>query len=622
MVFTMQKKRSVSAKNNSEWASWITEPLKMLKPPENLLMSEWVEKNRVLDNKSSAMPGPWRNSVTPYLIGIMDEFNNIDTEEIIFVKPTQVGGTEVLQNALGYFVMQDPAPCMVVYPSQDLAKHLSENRLQPMFNVSSPDLKKKFFSDKSELLELQFDGMFITLEGANSPANLASKPVRYLLLDEVDKYPGASKKEADPIRLAKERTKTFGNRKIYLASTPTLRTGHIWKAKEDADVIKHYKVPCPQCQEYIELKFQNIRWANKEGIDSIADRAETAKYVCQICGGIITDKDKAQMLRDGRWEVVEQRAQYPRSVCFWMNTLYSPFVRFTEIAKEYLATKDDPDTFQNFVNSWLAEPWEDTKLKTSADLVMERQTEIERLIVPDWVEMLTAGVDVQETSLYWTIRGWGAYMTSQNIAHGQALNFKEIERLMNLEYKRENDEPLQINIVGIDSGDQTDDVYDFCARNSEWAVPVKGVAGGHSHFRISKVNKTDSNAYGMQLLLVDGGKYKDMIASRMKKQNGEGSWMVHADCDQEYAEQVTAEHKVRIKGSKDLKWVPKTSHADNHYLDCEVYAMAVADVVGVRTLSLHAEIEDTPEVKQQKVNEQAVEFNKNNWLNNGGDGWI
>jgi len=158
-------------------------------------------------------------------------------------------------------------------------------------------------------------------------------------------------------------------------------------------------------------------------------------------------------------------------------------------------------------------------------------------------------------------------------------------------------------------------VYEFCARNSEWAVPIKGVAGGHSHFRISRVNKNSSSAFGMQLILVDGGKYKDMIASRLAKPMGEGSWMVYQGCDMEYAEQVTAEHKIRVKGSNQLVWVPKTSHADNHYLDCEVYAMAVADVLGVRTLSL---MEDETVVEEssneQQVNDETVNYN-DSWLN-------
>ena len=203
------------------------EALQYLSPPEQLTVSEWAEKYRILDAKSSAMPGPWSNDITPYLKGVMDEFNNYETEKIVFVKPTQVGGTEALQNMIGYIVMQDPAPTMIVYPTDTLAKSISENRLQPMLKAT-PEIAKKF-DDTSPLLELQFDGMYLTLAGSNSPSGLASKPIRFLMMDEVDKYPGASNKEADPIKLATERTKTFHNKKIYITSTPTLKTGHIWK---------------------------------------------------------------------------------------------------------------------------------------------------------------------------------------------------------------------------------------------------------------------------------------------------------------------------------------------------------------------------------------------------------
>ena len=577
------------AKRKISVTEYQLEALQFLKPPEQLTVSEWAEEYRMLDDKSSAMPGPWSNDVTPYLIGVMDEFNNYETEKIIFVKPTQIGGTEALQNMIGYIVAQDPSPTMIVYPTETLAKSVSENRLQPMLKAT-PELKSKF-DENSQLLELQFDGMYLTLAGSNSPSGLASKPIRFLMMDEVDKYPSATGKEADPIKLATERTKTFHNKKIYVTSTPTLKTGHIWKEKENADIEKHYFVPCPHCGEYIELKWSQVRFPDDETLSYI-DRAEFANYVCQECGCVITDNDKHQMIKLGEWRAVRHSTKFVRNVAFWINTLYSPFVRFSDIAKEFLTTKDDPEAFQNFVNSWLAEPWEDTKLKTNAELVLERQTEVPALVVPEWAKLLTGGVDVQENCLYWTIRAWGDFLTSQNIAHGQALSFEEINRVMNLEYMTESGTPMVVNLALIDSGDQTDMVYDFCAYNSEWALPVKGASNGQlSHYKLSKVNKADSKAYGMNLVLVDGGKYKDMIAGRMRKPNGRGSWMVHDGCDMEYATQVTAEHKVNVKSGNTVKqvWQLKSSHADNHYLDCECYALAAADILGVRTLHLQGE---------------------------------
>ena len=593
--------------------------LEFLLPPEDISVSEWAEEHRILDVRSSAMPGHWRNSVTPYLSEIMDTMNDFEIEETIFVKPTQVGGTEALLNRLGYIIAQDPGPTMIVYPTDILGDSTSENRIIPMIK-NSPAIKQHYNERTSSKMELQFDNMYVSICGANSPASLASKPMRNLFLDEVDKFPAASRKEADPISLARERTKTFINRKIYMCSTPTLRTGHIWKAKESADIEKHYFIPCPHCSAQIELKFQNLRWPDDEaGLDA-ADRAELATYVCQECGCTISDAEKNRALSFGEWKVVRERGKTVRRVAYWINTLYSPFVRFSEIAREFLKSKDDPDLLHNFTNSWLAEPWEDTKLKTNAEMVLERQTEVEPFVLPDWTKLVTGGVDVQENCLYWTIRAWGDFLTSQNIAHGQAFSFAEVEKYMNLEYRKADGTVLMVDLVLVDSGDQTDEVYDFCAINAEWALPCKGVGSQLSHYRLSTVNKTGSRAYGMNLVLVDGGKYKDMIASRMRKPNGKGSWMVYKGCDEEYAQQVTAEHKVNVKNSKgqqSLVWQPKTENADNHYLDCEVYCMAAADIKGVRNLFLQNTVEEPKKPEPKKEAPTPEE----NWIR-ANDTWL
>ena len=353
-----------------------------------------------------------------------------------------------------------------------------------------------------------------------------------------------------------------------------------------------------------------------------ADRAAKCYYVCQKCGGIITDRHKPQMLREGQWRAVESKTQLVKKVAFWMNTLYSPFVRFSEVVNEFLDSKDDPEKLQNFVNSWLAEPWEDTKLKTSADLVLERQTDLPEYMVPTWAKLLTGGVDVQENCLYWTIRAWGDFITSQNIAHGQAFSFAEVEQVMNLQYPRQDGgPPMAVDLALIDSGHDSDSVYDFCANNSDWALPCKGSSNPMmTHYKVSTVNKATSKAYGTPLVLVDGGKYKDMIAARMKRKLEEaGRWTVYSGCDREYAEMVTAEHKINVKasnGSVVQRWVQKSSHADNHYLDCEVYALAAADIQGVRTLHLQAVPEETapaPQPEQPTPEESWISQNEN-WL--------
>lgn len=575
---------------------WIKRAVEELRPRPRLSASQWAEENRVLPG-TNAIPGPWRNSVTPYLTEIMDAFSEGDGEEIIFVKPTQVGGTSAFENILGSLICQDPGPAMVVYPSDELGERTVEARLEPMIR-GCPALSALYQEKESKKLRLKFRDMTVYLTGANSPADLASTNIRYLFLDEVDKYPGATRKESDPVSLAIERTKTYTtNRKIFLTSTPTLRTGRIWREKEAADCERHYFVPCPRCGEFIELKFAQLKWPGKAEVPERRDRAARAVYRCQCCQGVITDRDKLRMLQAGRWQTVRGVSRGAKSVAYWLSTLYSPFTSFADIAEAFMNAKDDPELLQNFANSWLAEPWEDTRLKTSAELVLERRTETPEFVLPEWTRLLTGGVDVQESSFYWTIRAWGEDMTSQNVAHGQVLSFDQITQIMNREFFKENGERMLVNLALVDSGDQTDYVYQFCLYNSDWALACKGVAAMQANYRITSINKAGSRANGMQLVLMDGGKYKDMIAARMRRENGAGSWMVHRDCDLDYAEQVTAEHKIAQKsgGKTVLRWTPKMSHAANHYLDCECMAACAAEIMGVRSLGKEAPEEAPPE---------------------------
>lgn len=513
----------------------------------------------------------------------MDAWNDPDIEEIIFCKPTQTGGTESLNNILGYIIGQDPSPTLFVYPTLDLAEFTSKNRVQPMINLC-PVLRDRYQDKDSKMLELQFDGMYVVLSGANSPASLASRPIRYLLFDEVDKFPVNSGKEADPRSLARERTKTFAhNKKIFQTSTPTRKTGPIWQEWEAADSQLRFYVPCPHCGHSQTLRFKQIKWPKTARTPEAVQA--TAHYECEQCRGIITDGHKPGMIKAGKWQF--ERNNGTRKTAFHLNAIYSPWVRFGDVAYEFVKSKDFPELLMNFVNSWLAEPWENTEVKMNSDKVLERQSVYEDGTVPDGTLLITAGVDVQKNCFYYTIRAWGASMTSWNIAHGMAETWDEVEYIMNLPYKGRDGKDYQVNLCAVDSGDRTDEVYDFCAINQEWAVPVKGSSNPLlSRYKVTTIDKTDSKAYGLRLYLVDGGQYKDMIAGRLNRPNGPGSWMVFQGCDRDYAEQICAEEKVlEKKGGRQVEvWRPKSSHAANHYLDAEVYAALAADLLHVRYL--------------------------------------
>jgi phage terminase large subunit GpA-like protein len=437
-------------------------------------------------------------------------------------------------------------------------------------------------------------------------------------MDEIDKYPISAGKEADPRSLARERTKTFPyNKKIFQTSTPTRKSGPIWQEWENADCQMKYFVPCPHCGHGQTFRFKQIKWPETAKTPEAAQA--TAYYECEQCHGIITDGHKPAMLKAGKWEAIKKNGT--RKTAFHINAIYSPWVRFGDVAYEFLKSKDYPELLMNFINSWLAEPWENTEVKMNSDKVLERQSEYEEHIVPDGTLLITAGVDVQKDHFYFTIRAWGLSMTSWNIAHGRAETWDDIERIINCPFVDNRGNSYQVNLCAVDSGDRTDEVYDFIVINQEWAVPVKGSSNPLlSRYKISTIDKSESKAHGMRLYIVDGQQYKDMIAGRMNRPNGPGSWMVYKDCDREYAEQICAEEKViEKKAGREIEvWRPKGSHAANHYLDAEVYAALAADLLQVRYLQPEA-VNQQP----QKPKEPESSFVKTpgSWLSQKG-GWI
>lgn len=73
------------------------------------------------------------------------------------------------------------------------------------------------------VMKKNFPGGHITIVGANSPSSLASRPIKVLLADEIDRYPKSAGTEGDPLDLAKKRQTTFWDYKTVMVSTPTIK---------------------------------------------------------------------------------------------------------------------------------------------------------------------------------------------------------------------------------------------------------------------------------------------------------------------------------------------------------------------------------------------------------------
>ena len=594
------RRKSKSVEKQRPKVDWFPEELEAFKPPERYSVSEWADNFRVLTSVS-AEPGRWRTNRTPYLKEPMDRFTDPLIEKIVLCFGAQLGKTETELNMIGYALDQTSSPTMMVYPTDTIAKFASDKRVQPMIK-SIKSISDKF-DENSKLLELDFNnGNYMVLVGANSPSSLSSRSIKYLFFDEIDKYPAFAGKEADPIKLATERTKTFVDKKIVMVSTPTVESGNIWQAFMSANERRQYYVPCPHCGVPQTLKFKQIKWSEEynDNADMIRD---TAYYECEHCGEHIYDKHKMEMLRRGEWRAVNESQSKVRSVSYHLSSIYSPWVTFGDVAYEFKNSKGTPATLMNFINSWLAEPWKSSKTKSTQNLEFT-QSNYPCGVVPDKAVLLIASVDVQLDHFWWEVRAYAPGVKSYLIDYGQASTWEDLEEIIiNREYPSEYGEARQVMKAGIDSGFRTDEVYQFCSRFPEVCIPLKGSSNHTTMTAPYTMTSLEKGVVGgLKLYVLNTDYWKDFIFARMiRPANEDGTIHLYKKCPQEYSDHLRSEEKQEIRnvktGAVTVQWKPLTSHPVNHLLDTCTYNAAVADIAGVKYLIEPEAYEETEEVE-------------------------
>jgi phage terminase large subunit GpA-like protein len=600
-----------------------------LAPEHRLTVSEWADAHRILSREASAEPGPWRTDRAPYQRGIMDAFSDPVIETVVIMSASQIGKTEIVNNIVGYYIDQDPAPMLVVQPNVDpMAKSWSLDRLAPMLR-DCPRLRGKVADPKTRdsgntVLHKVFPGGHITVVGANSPAGLGARPIRVVLLDEVDRYPDTAGTEGDPVTLATQRTATFWNRKILLTSTPTLRGfSRIEEAWLESDQ-RHYHVPCPPCGAKQPLVWSGLRW--REGAP------ESAAYACQACAALIDEREKMGMLERGEWVATNPGS---RIAGFHVNALYSPWRRWAELARDWIPAQRDPTRLQAFVNLQLGESWEERGGGHDPEALERRQeaypTDAQGLLVPAGVGALTAGVDVQDDRIEVLTIGWGQGEESWRVARdfvlgdpGKVEPWKQLDALLARRWRREGGGELGIRLAGVDSGHHTEMVYRFCGPRYPRVVALKG----SSEPARPLVNRRPSvnNRYGIRLFFVGTDTAKDLLYARLRIATpGPGCMHFPIGLEPDYYRQLTAEKVVKRQVAG--RWVRRYElprGERNEALDCEVYALVAFVLANVPARELvrgtppPAPAPPPPEgFAQQRLSQRLRPRRPRGWI----DGW-
>jgi terminase, large subunit len=579
-------------------------------PPEDITVSEWAERHRRLP-KQSAIPGPWSNRLVPYAAGVMNSFLDPVVERITIMASVQSGKTESAYNMLGYAISQDPAPALVVMPTDKTLRRVNK-RLQDMI-TESQELSRYLTGDPDDMQKrsIVLQRMEIHFATAGSKADLANVEARYLLLDEPDRYPAATGEEGSPMEMAEARLTTYWNRKIIEPCTPTTPEGHINKEYLRSDQRKYW-VPCPECGSYQVLSFWQVKclgeklgaWPIEKRDPDYIRQNRVARYECLHCQAEIDDRDKPEMLRRGKWvpeghpiDIETGETSPPRPVShvgFWWNVLYSPFRNFSEIAAQFFATKDDREKYKTFVNLWLAEPWKEIIQQRPASAILQLRTSRPALEVPDGALALTAGIDNQKHGFWVSIWAWvfgdGGLLEQHLIRYGFLLDFEELDIWLFQDVYRSGAGGVTYPVWrgGIDTGGteggpgeatQTEQVYEWLRRAGQGRIfGVKGasrpLAGGKKmmHSIIDRMpGKGRPIPGGIRLWNLDTNALKDAFWSRVES----GRVHLHADTKEIFASHLASEAKERDKHGRTV-WVQQGRQA-NHLLDTTIYAGAMAD---------------------------------------------
>jgi len=527
------------------------------------------------------------------------------TETIVFMTGAQIGKTEIINNAIGYYISQDPSPILVVQPTLDMSKMWSNDRLAPMLR-DTPALKNAVKDPRSRdsgntLLQKSFVGGYIAMVGANSPAGLASRPVRCVFFDEVDRFPHSAGTEGDPIDLGKKRTATFTyNRKIVMVSTPTNKgVSRIEAAYAESDQRQYY-VPCHDCGHKQVLKWSNVKWEK--------DQPETACYVCDECGSVWDDADRYRAVRNGEWV-----AQVPESKVagFHISGLYSPWTPLADAARDFLIAKKSPETLRVFVNTYLAETWEDEGV-TIKDIRFEDREEDFGASIPDEIVVITAGIDVQDDRLELELVGWGRDEESWSLDYKTLYGdpstphlWNDLDNILKASYTTESGRQLGIRAACVDSGGHyTQAVYNFVRpREGRRIFAIKGMAGEQRPL----VGRPSKNNIGkIKLFTVGTFPIKELIFSRLKIQS-EGAGYCHfpAGRSDEYYQQLANSEKIVTKYQKGFprREFVKT-RTRNEALDCRVYAYAALCILSLNINAVADRVVNAPEPETEPQPQQ------------------
>ena len=502
--------------------------------------------------------------------------------------------TELLNNIVGYFVHQDPCPMIVMQPTVKLGEAWSKDRLDKMIRdskvLSDHFSVKKSRESSNTIMHKEFDGGHITIVGANSPGDLAMRPVRIVLCDETDKYPASAGTEGDPIKLVAERTATFWNALLVQVCSPTVEgRSRIALEYEQSDQRK-FHVNCPHCDHQQVMEWKNVKWPDDDPL--------AAQYHCDECAKPWTEPERLRAISNGVWIATQP---FTGHAGFQVNKLASPWEPMGKLAEKFVQAKENPELLKTFVNTQLAETWKDKGEAPDWKRLHERRAQYKQGFVPEGVLFLTCGVDIQDKRIEAQVIGWGedkqSYLVDYRVLHGSTSEspvWKELTGLLGEHWVDARGVEFPIQVMAVDSGFNTQTVYNWCRQfPMNRVIATKGSDSQRIIINSGKLvdvkvrGNTKRKGFKMFTVGVDllkqelYGILRMPVPSVEEEEEFPPSYFHFPEMEEEYFKQLTAEVLTKriVRGFAKYQW--EKIRERNEALDTWILARAAASFFGL-----------------------------------------
>lgn len=555
--------------------------LRALAPPPIVAPTAFAESQIILPASANALPGPLR--LAPYQREPIDAVADDDVEIIVLMLASQTGKSTTINAIMGHCIASDPGPMLHVSPTGGRSEEFVRERFDPLISASpalraligkGQDTRKGSSGGVNSVTAKTFPGGQLSFASSHKPDELAARAVKFLFLDEIDRFAATAGVEGDPTNLAVKRTKTFEGkgRKIVIVSTPTTRVGsriNDWNLRGDQ---RKFFVKCPDCKHSAPLAFENLKWE--------PGKPETAHLVCEACGVIHDERARRSMIEGGQWQATAIGEKGIRS--YHLTELSSLFSTMASVAQQYEAATT-PEQKQAFYNTTLAQVYDaGTEVELSSSELQQRAEKIAPPYAANLV-FVSAGVDVQSNRLECTFLGHHADQTFSVLNHlklmgdtsGDAV-WRQLDEAMGSTFSTADGRALPVLIQAVDSGFNADQVVKFVQaqrRKSRAAFPVKGKEGFE---RLPLANGGRLKGQ-MRLLLVGVDAVKLILQKALAIDHPSPGFIRLPDhLDDDYFAGLASE-QLR---SRPVRGAPRYEFhrtvRRNEPLDCLVYASAIA----------------------------------------------